>query len=309
MVVAPLLSRTSKQAVATLLFSALLAAESQVQGPSMGYFFDEASAAIRPVAGMPGSAHIGDPLELAAIRKAQVSAKNFAIGLSGDENRVAIVRLGDGSVAVLDAVRPAPDMLVLSPQGSAAALFYSSDRHVTVLGNLPDGSVTAEFDLETAPESLAVSDDGQWVAAASDSVQMIGADGARRSYSANAKAVTQFVPGSHDVLIASGDVSIVRESTGIQVIGSAEEISAIAATNSAARVMVASSSRSLVKIFDTASGESSELSCSCAPASLASLSADGVFRLTPLGEGPVWVLDLNIAPRIAFVPAVRRSHE
>ena len=76
-----------------LMSSACLAAESQIEGPRLGYVYDRQVAAVRPILGIPGSALFGQPLS-SELREAVVSpSQDFAIGIFGDDSAVGILSL------------------------------------------------------------------------------------------------------------------------------------------------------------------------------------------------------------------------
>src|SRR5262245_29144346 len=126
-------------ALLTVLGGAAHAEEqgSGVRGPVLGYVMDKAGAGIRPIYGIPGAATFGDVIDIGtAIEDAVIaSAPDYAIGVEkGTGNVVLIPSLTSAQALPVPA---APDRIVISGSGSAAAVIYGSQQIVVTRG-LPD---------------------------------------------------------------------------------------------------------------------------------------------------------------------------
>jgi hypothetical protein len=138
-----------------------------LNGPSLGLMFDSASAAIRPILGIPGAATLGTPLSTGfAIGQAVVApGGDFALVVAKDDFHLAVVRATGGAVQNLAPVMGgAPDFIALSPRGRSAALYYHASGRVLVLAGLrdqaPRTALVNTSTLRAAPSHVAVSEDG-----------------------------------------------------------------------------------------------------------------------------------------------------
>src|SRR5438105_419147 len=105
----------------------------QVTAPSLGLLPDGAD--LRIVVGIPAAGVVGPALDNPPKLLRSSAAQDFAIGVSVDSGSVLRVSL-DGNSSRIDA--PAnPDLIVLSPLGSAAALWYAASHRVQILSGLP----------------------------------------------------------------------------------------------------------------------------------------------------------------------------
>ena len=83
---------------------ACLAAESQMEGPKLGFVYDQRAAAVRPILGIPGAALLGAPLA-SELQQAVVSpSQDFAIGVSGGESTVGILNFSSAEIKSGDAM-------------------------------------------------------------------------------------------------------------------------------------------------------------------------------------------------------------
>src|ERR1700741_1624219 len=93
---------------------------SHVTAPTLGYLFDSDSQSVRPMVGIPGASLIADRLESGA--GFENAAGQLAVLAGSREVRVLQIREGAVSLLAIDGVSAAPDRIVLSPSGTAAAL-------------------------------------------------------------------------------------------------------------------------------------------------------------------------------------------
>jgi hypothetical protein len=299
-----------------VLGSASLAA--QVEGPKLGFVYDRQAAAVRPILGIPGAALFGDTLAT-DLKDAVVSpSQNFAIGVTGDDAAVSIYSIREGTTRLLKGAYAAPDRIVLSPNGSAAAIRKGS--HVQVFAGLPsDASPLTEFDVADAPGALAVSDDGSIVlAAASESggaaLYSYDASGtSRRLLTATHIGSVEFLNGSHDAVFADSaenKVFLLRDASDVSLLADIDQPTALAASRDNRKIFVASSASRSLTTISLADGTSVSTACLCTPITLARLQGGDVFRVTDIGDGPSWLFDTSGAePRVVFIPQLESSNE
>ncbi len=157
-----------------ILFSACLATcalygqTAKLQAPSAGFVFDGSSQVLRRIQGIPGAALIGDGIDFGfPVTAATVAPRiDAAIVLSADSAAHLFRLTADGPVETSIAGLTAPEHLVFSPSGTAAALYAGGN--VQVIRGLPDGAVLAATirvhgNTKAKGPALAISDDGAYL--------------------------------------------------------------------------------------------------------------------------------------------------
>jgi len=155
--------------IRSFLFLTVLsgAAFAQVGGPILGYVPE--GAALRTLYGLPAAGAIGSLIDTGRdfSRIAISPAQNFAVASIADTGEVALVTPVKIAVTAIAGVSANPDMLAVSPSGTAAAFWFTSLGTMQVVTGLPASpsvaTMAAPF-LNSTPTSLAVTDDGQWAA-------------------------------------------------------------------------------------------------------------------------------------------------
>ena len=317
---------TSRQLFAVLLCVPALAVHAQqrqVSGPVAGYVFD--GAALRPIAGVPGGATLGDALLLGLTAGAAVISPQLdsAIVTAGDGS-LHLFRLSGASATEVswNGAPHGAERVVYSPSGTAAAI-YAAGR-IQVVGGLPNspqpafaadaGSATPERAREpagTAPAAMAVSDDAAWLLVAGQgNVRLLDATGSTSMLLEAGRAVSvAFAAGGHRAAVLNGagptlevfpDVAS-APSQRMPVPGFTEPVG-IAFSLDGKLLLAATRSGESVTVFDVTGGTTATLPCNCVPTGVERLG--NMFRLTDAGSGPVWLVDMSASqPRIVFVPA------
>lgn len=295
----------------------------QVSGPVAGYVFD--GAALRPIAGVPGGATLGEALDLGLAASAGVVSPQLdsAIVTAGDGS-LHLFRLSGRSATEVswNGVPQGPARVVYSPSGTTAAIYASGK--VQVISGLPNSPRPA-FAAEVGPsapgparqspsaalQAMAVSDDAAWLLVASEGrVRLLGASGSSSLPLEGARGVSvAFAPGGHVAAVLNGagpwldvfpDVAA-APSQRIPAPGIAEP-AGLAFSADGKLVLAAARAGKSVTIFDLAAGAATTLDCTCAPTGVARMGS--LFRLTDAGSGPVWLVDVGVSTaRIVFVPA------
>jgi hypothetical protein len=279
----------------TYIFSTLLcaAAYAQIGAPVLGYLPD--GTGIRTMYGIPGAGAIASllPTGRTFAQSAVSPRQNFVLAVAADNGDVLLYTPSSGSLTPLLAAAN-PDMILLSPSGSSAALWYPLTGQLQILSGLPSSpalrSIDASF-LNASPLALAVSDDGQWAAG----LWSVGA----YAFGPSAQVVPlqtdpgvvalSFFHGNHALALAAGNratsIADVSASTQISVLFdySSQSLSprAIGASFDNAHVVVADASGKLVNIT-ASTGAASIVDCGCSPTGLYGL-GNGVFRLNGTG--------------------------
>jgi hypothetical protein len=303
----------------------LSSAQGSLSGPSLGLLFDPQAQAIRNLQGIPGSAVAGESLALGfPITNAAFSpSQDYALATGGDGS-VHLILFGGPTVTtrIVPALPSAPDRIVISPTGRAAAVAYGTS--VKVLTGLP-GSLdqVADIDMSAlpgAPSALAVADDGAVLLVSipgdlqSSSPGGVfalnrGESGPRFIAGQTASDVS-FIGNSHDALITDENANSI---TALQDAGGAATLqwifvddrlpapSVARVSLDGQRILVGSTKNSTIALLDRDGSNPVFLPCACSPSQLAPLSGL-VYQLTDPSSGLIWIIDLTQDPRLLFVP-------
>lgn len=300
----------------------LLGQSAQVAGPVSGYVFDNGAHTLRPILGIPGASLFGQPVSLGFdAATAWIAPLQDSAFVTTADGTLHLFRLQSGKISesVVNGLTDAPDRVVFSPTGTAAALY----RHgsIQTLRGLPDAPAiagVADASAAGAPNSLAVSDDGSMVLVASgNAVEMYGSGGSLgRLSGTGGAALVAFAPGQHEAAVADplGAGVLLFTDAGVgapsKVVAPADQTlqsaAALAFSNDGQRLLLASPSGQNVITFDLAGGTRGSVACTCKPTALQRVGDR--FRLTEFGSDPLWLLDARSAtPSVVFVPAAART--
>ena len=150
----------------TLLCALLLAAGAAAQNnpgvldaPLLGLVFDPDGGTLRPLVGIPASAHAGAPLDSgAALRLAAASAAGYAIGVERESGAAVIVSASGRHT--IDGVPAGAGRIALSPLGTEAVFYFEQSRTAYVIAGLPNAPQVARQEIfDREPTAIAVSDD------------------------------------------------------------------------------------------------------------------------------------------------------
>ncbi len=308
----------AKFSLIAALGGACFAAESQLEGPKLGYMFDRQAAVVRPILGIPGSALFGEPLAI-GLRDAVVSpSQDFAIGVFGDDSAVGILNFAGARLHPLKGTKPAPTRIVISPNGTSAALVNGT--HVQVFSGLPDNATAGpEFDLAAEPTALAISDDGALVLAAiaeSDAAALYSyskSGAAHRILTAGKIRSIEFLNRSHDAVFADAlenKIILLRDGADAALIASIDAPTAVAASLDNRKIFVASSASQTITSLSLDDGTSISTACGCEPVTLARLQGGAAFRITDRIDSPAWIFDTGgTEPRVLFIPQAGGGNE
>ena len=278
-----------------------------VGGPTLGLVFDGDSGSIRPLLGVPGSSTVGTAFDAAGLVSAAAS-REYALAINGDGAAILVSATGRRP---LPGAAPGASRVVVSPGGTAAAVYFESGT-AQIFTGMPDAPQSAgSIAFDRPPAELAISDDGATLLAASRN----GRDGdAVYAYTpgqapqllhrARRVSALTFIPGTAKALIADGESIRIVSVSGSQMVDPAVSgVVALAASPDGATVLAATGAGEIVT-YDLRALSRTSLSCGCVPSTFAPLRGKAVFRLNELGNGPLWVFDGDSPEaRILFVPA------
>lgn len=280
----------------TLIISTIFcgAAFAQVGGPLLGYLPE--GTGIRVMYGLPGAGALGSTIDTGRsfARIAVSPRQNFAVAVAADTGELLVVKPGV-SVSSAGGTEVNPDILAISPGGSAAAAWFPLSNHLAIVSGLPDApsirTVDASF-LNAAPAVIAVGDDGQWAAGVwSGSVYAFGPDGSVLPLATDpGVAALAFFHNRDDLALATAS-----RATSITGLGGAMQTSVLydySAQPLSPRAIALSFDNSLAVVADAAgtlaaievtSGNSALFDCGCSPEGLYGLGG-AVFRLNGTGS-------------------------
>jgi hypothetical protein len=300
-------------------------------GPTLGYVWDAASQALRPVQGVPGASIVGSAIVSASNQGAAVLA-TASSSLSGmalflDANgRVFQAPLSGGKLTQVASL-PGASGLALSNTGAYALVTgrdYSGVTIASVISGLPQSPSTRALNVSSLSTILgaAASDTGT-VALAAGSSQSGASVVAFVGQAVGAQVATlqgfggmQFVPNSDELVVADAAsgaltaISHVNTTPSTATLSPAGGIAAPVAldvTSNARWAVAANHAGDVLRIDLTGAAAATRLHCSCAPSQVLALNgsaASTTVRLVTAGGGPLWILDAGAAtPRMLFIPA------
>jgi hypothetical protein len=291
----------------TLLSLLALPMWAQVGPPVLGYLPD--GARLRPVHGIPAAAAVLPALDAGReFARAAVSPKqDFVLASAADNGEVLIARPGQGMKSITGA-SASPDAIVVSPSGTAAALWYSSNHHVQIVKGLPDAPEVRDIDatfLNDAPAALAVSDDAEWLAGAwALGLHAFGPHGEVNRVQIDESATAlAFFHGSHDLAAATGQgVYTISDAGGRNLVNRVLPVTAAASyaavVSNNRRVILATTSGQVTSL-DLDTGATAAVDCACAPEGLFPMGR--AFRLTGLSFGAFKLFDADTG-EVLFAP-------
>lgn len=297
------------------------AAIAQVGAPLLGYFPDGVS--LRPVYGIPGAASIAPALNLGRDfgRIAVSPRQDYALATDASSGAVFLAIPGDASLTSLAGAGANPDLIAISPGGTAALLWFASGSHAQVVSGLPgspsvrdiDASfITARFDnpaLTDTPTALAVSDDGQWMAGAwSRGVYAIGPHSEVRPLPVfETPRAMSFFNGRHDLALATpfhvlSVAGVDGAATVSTLAGRRMNPVGIGVSSDNGHIVVGDRGGLLLSL-DLNASTAAEFNCGCAPDGVFPMGRAAMFRFTGLVHGSFRMLDAAKG-EILFVPVM-----
>ncbi len=284
---------------AVLFLIASTGAWAQIAGPSLGLVPD--GAQVRAMYGMPAAGAVGAVIsggrELSNI--AISPAQNYAIATATDDSSTVLV-LASGTVSPIAGAAANAARIVVSPQGSTAALWLPASSRIEVLSGLPGTATIRDIDVTVFGQSagFAVSDGGLVAASWTDGVRVFGTDGSISPITIGERVLSvSFFAQRADLALATltrvysvidGTVSdLYQFNAGAprQLPDSPTGI-AVSADN---RWITTALRRGEVVTVNVATGSTAKIDCGCIPDGVFAI-GDAVFRLT---NGAVKLIDAS----------------
>jgi DNA-binding beta-propeller fold protein YncE len=261
-----------------------------VAGPVVGYVAGKTGASLTPVVGIPGACGLGAnlPVTGSAVLYVAPGAKYVLASEPGAPTSIASLSPGALQFGLQQEAIPAslfaPDLIALSPKGSAAVLYSKSGGTVQVLSGLPNSPhVEHSFPVVSGLLQIAVSDDWEAVFAQEENGSVIALDSGMVLYKAQLNAAISFVPGSHTAVLADASnnriVQLNQSDQATALSGSFVSPNALVVTSDGSTILVASSARKSIYAVNRNSGQSQEYPVAAYVKSFQAASAIDTFLL------------------------------
>ena len=291
----------------------------QLNGPSLGVVPD--TGAIRSMYGSAAAGAVGDRVELgAALSLVEVApSQDFVLASAAESGKMLLVPVAKSVVPMqLLGIASAPDKIVFSPNGSAAALWFANVAQIQIISGLPASASIRNLDvsyLSGMPLSIAISDDGQWAAGVwSNGVYAFGPEGQPRLLpTEGAPMAVAFFHGKQDATIITSSQVLTISDLGGQASSTllwnnpspandapAQVAVGFAVSADNQRITVTGDWGGVYTINLANNNEGSYVMCGCTPTGLASLGGS-LYRLTGMVDGAVKVYDAA-ANQVWMVP-------
>ncbi len=305
---------------AVCLVAAPLCAQSDLRGPLLTLQFEPDKGVLRPVWGMPGAAWTGPALELGfGIARVAVAARQgYAIAEVAGEERMVVIGFATGTPEVRDLAGVKGGEIVISPEGTFAAVFAAG--RVQVLKGLPDAAgIDYEVQVDQPFSAFAVSDHGRVLYGNPAGVFAITRYGVRYLMAVPQPAAIAFFHRSEQALVTDMEANqVYRTNAGNwgPLAGEAEGIhrpGALAISADNRRAYIAMSDPNTVAVVELQSGSVTVLPAPVAAEGMDAVTGSAVYRITGWSRSPMWILDgegeqarfLFVAPASEAVDGVK----
>ena len=288
--------------------------------PRLGYAWNPQDKTLRAIEGIPGAAQFGESITTAGtFELGEADPTGSTAVLLGQGQSMYTVSLPGGSPVLLTAKAPAGSKVVFSPQGTYALVFPQGGVEGRLLTQFSGTLQVKTVTFSTPINDAVVSDAGSVVTAQNASngvlVQATGSSGLQTVSQVKALGGMSFIAGTDDLLIAdAASNSLLRVRSASSGATSSQvptsdllKTPASLSTSRSARwaVLANGADGSVVRIDLTGSTPAQRTACNCQASLVRPLTADGVFRLTALQDGPVWIGDSSKALfPVLFIPAL-----
>jgi hypothetical protein len=293
-------------------------------GSNLGYLWLCSDSTLRPIVGVPGSAHIDSPVLSDHVYTTAAVALRAQVALLEDNaGNLAVLQLNRGQEPeTVASGLPQGQQIGFAPAGRQAVAFVPGTKsiiRITGLPGQPQSSSLAGSGVGSL-SAVALSDTGMLLLSyqledGTTSIVVIGAESAPTQLLALAHfGGMTFLSGGNDALISDSAknalylVHSVGPSATVEPLASAKdglnEPNRVAASYDGHWAIVSNQGdSSLVRIDVTGATGAMRVSCSCIPTQLTPLAGNAVFQLTGPDNSPAWIVDASaILPKVYFIP-------
>ncbi len=304
------------------------------EAPILGYALDVAQGRFRSIAGIPGAAAIGPLIGSSMLfQKAWIApGENFAMaepaGVASSGLVLCQFQSASLSVEKMPSIRQSPDLVVFSPRGGSAALYFAATKNVVKITALPLApKISPPVDLSMFHmelTSLAVSEDGEILLFGfSDNATGVvysssAASVFRQAAVAGHATALTFIGAGNNALLADRDRSqivLLENITGnvlaMPLAGEAEGLidpTAIQTLPNSSLVAITSRESSHLCILNLEDRTLRQWPLSIRASALQPLRGNQMLQLTNFAGGPLWMLDHSSQePRLLLIPFMGES--
>jgi hypothetical protein len=292
----------------TLILCAATALTAQIRGPVPGFVFDRDTREARPILGIAGAAHLGDPVALHS--EVAAVSPDGAMALVAREDGVDLLSLDSGQAIRIEGGMAAVDRFAWSRDGATAAAYSKTGRQVQILRSLRT-SPAAEGSRDVSEiggelSALAVSG-SRAVLGMTGGLWIAGADSLERIADVSNPLDIEISRGGQDLFVAeSARIIEIRDFGGTaSLLPFAESEDLVGIQLSAAGDRLWAASARGVEVYDLSTRASvAHLDLDFSPTRM---EAAGRLALLNRAKGaePLYVLDENLT--VSFVPAGREQ--
>ncbi len=288
--------------------------------PRLGYAWNAQDKTLRAIEGIPGAAQFGESVTTAGtFELGEADPTGSSAVLLGPAQSLYIVALPSGSPVPLAAKAPTGSKIVFSPQGTYALVFAQGGVEARLLTQFSSNPQVKTLSFSAPVSDAAVSDAGSVATAQTPSsgvlVQTLGSLVSQTLPPVKSLGGMSFIAGTDDLLVAdatSNSLLRYRTASGggtssqIPTSGLLKTPAALATSRSARwAVLTNGADGSVVRVDLSGSTPAQRTACDCQASLVRPLAVDGVFRLTTLQDGPVWIGDSSKASfPVLFIPAL-----
>lgn len=293
-------------------------------GPMLGFVPGTLPWQLQPVLGIPGAAHLGNPVSLPnSVTKIYLAPGHaYAVAAQGSSAPAALVILRiagvlqtNPSLTPLPGAFANPDAIAFSPTGESLALFSQAASSIQVYTGLPNSPrISQQISNVGSALKLAVSDDAQAV---------LISDGVGNAYALAQNsapvavyhtveiAAIAFLPQSHKAILCdpvAGTAAVGQAIDGITIIpppASPCQPQAAAASADGKKILLACTAQQLIWSIDSTTGSIDTRGVNNSPAAFESLGLQDTFLMSPAdANGTYWMITWQPdGPVISFIGA------
>lgn len=295
----------------------------RLNGVILGYSWDSSSQGLRSIQGIPGGASLG-PIEFRSLGYAQgiVSSRSGYALLTAKLGDIYLSLIPGGVPKLLVTALSTRQKLVISPGGSAAAIFADDKPQIILLTHLPSSPMAQEISpsVQGTVANVAVSDNGSLLLAITQSsgavsLASVSAGVVSKIGTVGRIADIRFIGPTDGAIIGDAGQNTVW---WVQNVSSDPRLLKIAGSTDGVRnplgvagsfdghwAIVANQGGILLRIDLMRQQPIQTSKCFCTPTMLVALSGNATFQITAQGTGPTWLYEGDTpTPRAVFVPAI-----
>lgn len=288
---------------------ALASPEAEFAVPVMGYVYDRAGAQVRALTGTPGAATAAVGVGIGDYERTVVASDGtFALVSVEGAETLSVHR---SSETGLYSIGIAFDSAAINAANTRAALYLKACHCVRILTDLrTEPKLDGVIPLGEGVEVRALAVSSQRAAIATTDGRVLFDTPVEVALAATALS---FDPAGERLLAvdaAGRKVYVLSVLTDAPAVTELSFPSPVAAVFGASGSILVADAEQGVLVWSEADRSSTAIECLCRPSTIEPTATAGMYRLSALESGAVWMLDLSAeSPRTFFVPVRREAAE